>query len=635
MEPMFSGLKKSPESNKIFIGYHNCEGLHLSKLEYLIEKVRNGKYDLLFISETWFLNETALRQSDVFVAYTPPEQGAQRNGKSRTGIALLANGTIRQHITTVTADNPFRMDVTIAGLLVRAVYIPQRLDKETALEITQGSKIPSILMGDFNFRYPEIYGVVPGNPASIERRECIDTWISTETRLKMIKLNTGITNVDHVYASDNRVENLAYTHAGYAGGQQADHGILRALVKLDLGDNQEIQEAKATRWHLKKLSNPAIQEKLQATVDMAHPSMNRSINAGRGHCRTLTRHQRQIWIDSKYNGIMSFVESTCTRIIGKYDPNTIRQQAPDRTESKLITFEGGNSHFMRAFKRARKSNSARNMLQSRDPTISAANDALQFYEQIYQTLPACPREPSWHMPTDSTWRKLIVPPESVKQFFRNYDKNKSCGQDGLHARLIMALGGEDGMFYTWIADLYNIISETGTVPSDWRVSITTPIPKDKQSRTIDAQRPISLTAMLRRGYEAIMHDVFRRYDDEIKIASTNFAQAGFQPAQSTILHALASHEFQLRNNGTQLFIDFKQAYDRVNIEALMWKLGARGVPDSIREILYSLFVGCSSHLAINGDLTRAFERFTGIFQGSILAPMLWNLYIDGTYILMI
>jgi hypothetical protein len=262
---------------------------------------------------------------------------------------------------------------------------------------------------------------------------------------------------------------------------------------------------------------------------------------------------------------------------------------------------------MRIVKRAQRVNRADSSIVSRDPTLTPEEDARQFYEEIYQTLDPPDEDPEWDTPEDDTWKDLLTDYKSVKRFFSRYNKTKSCGMDGFHAKLIVALGGEDNKIYELLALFFNLFTTAGTTPQDWNVSLTTPIPKGKEGNTIDLQRPISLTSMFRRCYEAEMHWIFQARPHRFRMAHANFAQAGFQAAQSTLLQALVSEEFQRLHGGAQIFIDLKQAYDRVDLSRLLRKMTVRGVPTSVLEILHSLFIGCSSKLAINGHLTQQFE----------------------------
>ena len=48
----------------------------------------------------------------------------------------------------------------------------------------------------------------------------------------------------------------------------------------------------------------------------------------------------------------------------------------------------------------------------------------------------------------------------------------------------------------------------------------------------------------------------------------------------------------------------------------------------ILSLISSLFLRCSSKVVINSILSESFDRSRGLFQGSILAPLLFDIFID-------
>ena len=76
------------------------------------------------------------------------------------------------------------------------------------------------------------------------------------------------------------------------------------------------------------------------------------------------------------------------------------------------------------------------------------------------------------------------------------------------------------------------------------------------------------------------------------------------------------------------FIDLKAAYDTVNREAL-WKLILDyGLPAKECKLIQSLYQGTSAAVRCEGGLTDWFEVKTGLRQGCLLSPALFNIFID-------
>ncbi|KAJ9052501.1 hypothetical protein DSO57_1033487 [Entomophthora muscae] len=58
-------------------------------------------------------------------------------------------------------------------------------------------------------------------------------------------------------------------------------------------------------------------------------------------------------------------------------------------------------------------------------------------------------------------------------------------------------------------------------------------------------------------------------------------------------------------------------------------LHRRNTPTGVISLIMSLFMNGGSKIAVNGELTRFVPKERGLFQGSILSPLLFNIFIDG------
>lgn len=113
------------------------------------------------------------------------------------------------------------------------------------------------------------------------------------------------------------------------------------------------------------------------------------------------------------------------------------------------------------------------------------------------------------------------------------------------------------------------------------------------------------------------------------LVSLSPSQAGFRAGYSTVSHALASHaSAQKHTNLHQVFLDLKAAYDRVSIPLLIEKLIKRKTPTGITSLIISLFTNCAIQIVVNGILTDPIQTQRGLFQGSLLSPILFDIFID-------
>ena len=91
------------------------------------------------------------------------------------------------------------------------------------------------------------------------------------------------------------------------------------------------------------------------------------------------------------------------------------------------------------------------------------------------------------------------------------------------------------------------------------------------------------------------------------------------------------HRRQCREFGRDIyigFIDFSQAHDSVWREGMWELLGKYGVDPYLIRILKNLYEGIMACVRIEGENTEAFDVKTGLRQGCILSPTLFNITLD-------
>lgn len=83
-----------------------------------------------------------------------------------------------------------------------------------------------------------------------------------------------------------------------------------------------------------------------------------------------------------------------------------------------------------------------------------------------------------------------------------------------------------------------------------------------------------------------------------------------------------------RSNLYLVFIDFQKAFDTINHEAIWRSLAKRRFPEKIINLIKAFYTEASSQVLHKGKLSNSILIHTGVKQGCVLSPVLFNIILD-------
>ena len=177
----------------------------------------------------------------------------------------------------------------------------------------------------------------------------------------------------------------------------------------------------------------------------------------------------------------------------------------------------------------------------------------------------------------------------------------------------------------------NILKCGGDIPS-WSVALLVPIFKKGDIDDPGNYRGISLLSCLAKFFYSILNKRLLEYVIRNNILKPN--QLGFLPGNRTsdahiILYNLINkycHKKSTKIFGC--FVDFSKAFDCIPRDILVTKLISCGITGKFLDVIKNIYKNVTSCIKIDGKLSPEFDSQTGVRQGCIMSPLLFNIFMS-------
>jgi hypothetical protein len=209
-------------------------------------------------------------------------------------------------------------------------------------------------------------------------------------------------------------------------------------------------------------------------------------------------------------------------------------------------------------------------------------------------------------------------------------KNRSPGPDNIYN--IFLKKGPPALFDS-ILKLFNSCFLIGYHPVAWKIGHVSMIPKPgKNPIEPSSYRPITLLSTLGKLLERLInHRILSYLEQEGKFNPT---QSGFRPGRSTSDHLLRLSEsvqraFNRQTHVVAVFLDVQCAFDAVWHNGLLYKLYMNTeIPSRIIRWISSYLTNRQVQVRVKGFLSSPFVPQAGVPQGSVIAPLLFNIFVN-------
>ena len=212
---------------------------------------------------------------------------------------------------------------------------------------------------------------------------------------------------------------------------------------------------------------------------------------------------------------------------------------------------------------------------------------------------------------------------------QNLDPKKGSPQEAIHAKILKS---NADLFCFPLTELFNKLIEESSFPDDMKNADVSSLFKKDDNMSKKNYRPISLLPTIAKIFERLMHRQLSEFTARLFSPLLGGFRHGYN-TQHVLLNFLQHCKNSIDNKGLAgaVFMDLSKAFDCVNHGLLIAKLSAYGLNKDALQLIRSYLSNRQQRVKINSSFSDWKEIKIGVPQGSVLGPLLFNVFVNDIF----
>ena len=222
-----------------------------------------------------------------------------------------------------------------------------------------------------------------------------------------------------------------------------------------------------------------------------------------------------------------------------------------------------------------------------------------------------------------------VTSENVLQVIKNLRSDCSTGADQIPARFIKMIAE---CLPVPLTSIINNCIAKAYFPKQWKIARVSPVPKINNPVSNDQLRSISVLPVLSKVFKKLVAIQMTNYVDHVHLLHDRIS--AFRKGHSAALMGIRDNiRYAMKRKEVTLMVlaDFSKAFGTISFSATIVKFYKLGFSKPFLKWLLSYLSGRSQFVQIDDRKSSYQSSQYGVPQGSILGPMIFNLYVSDLH----
>ena len=184
-----------------------------------------------------------------------------------------------------------------------------------------------------------------------------------------------------------------------------------------------------------------------------------------------------------------------------------------------------------------------------------------------------------------------------------------------------------------LTDIWNneIIAEK-IFPDKLKLADVTPVHKKDDATNVRNYRPVSVLPSVSKVFERLLQSQISKYIENFLSPYLCGYRKGYS-TQTALMYMIEKWKLFLDRKGYAgaVLMDLSKAFDTINHELLIAKLAAYGFSKDSLILILSYLSNRWQRVKINSSFSSWTELLMGVPQGSVLGPLLFNIYLNDLF----